>query len=692
MPTVFRSARPDVDAGRQPLIAARRTDIEGLRALAVGVVLLYHAGVPGFEGGYVGVDVFFALSGFLMTGLLATEHQRTGTVSFRAFYARRSRRLLPAAVLVLVVTAVAARVVLAPLAFQRAARDIGAAGLYVVNLRFAGQATNYLGANVDDSPILHYWSLAVEEQFYVVWPLLLWVALRRSASSTRPAVVLAVISAVSFALAVRLTADVQPWAFFGLHTRAWEFGLGGLGLFAMSAAGRVTSGIMAGVGWAGLLTIGIAVTTYGESTRFPGPGALLPVAGTVAVLLAGSAPGGPISVLSLQPLQWIGGRSYAMYLWHWPPIVLVPIALGRSTTVVENVSLIVAACGIAVVAHRFVEMPIRFSGWLGARPIRSGALAVGLTAAAVVVPWSLVGNDHAADGPTATTPASRSAVHDHLGAVPVPSNMRPSLDGAAADRPGPLYSECHVNQRSTKPALPCVFGDPEADRTMVLFGDSHMAQWFPMFEAVGIESGWRVVSLTKSACPSVSVSVFNVNFGREYHECDEWRSATLGVIADIQPDLVVLGNYPLRSRRQGSADDGPSFDADWLAGLRTTIVAARSSEARVLVMGPTPLPPEPIPDCVSDHLDDTRPCDLVREQAVFGRRIASERSVATDAGAGYLDVTDWFCGVATCPVVLGSFLVYRDASHVSSPYSAWLAERLEDVVERDVLSVWPSER
>lgn len=221
-----------VETAGPALITGHSSEIEGLRTIAVVVVLLYHAGVPGFRGGYVGVDVFFALSGFLMTGLLVTEHRRSGEISLRSFYARRIRRLLPGAALVLILTTAASWFVMSGLAFRRTAADAISAGFYVGNLRFASQATDYLGAEIDQSPLLHYWSLAIEEQFYVVWPLLLWFVYRRPRNTIVPVASLIVLSLISFVLAVRLTADIQPWAFFGTHARVWEFAVGGLAAFA----------------------------------------------------------------------------------------------------------------------------------------------------------------------------------------------------------------------------------------------------------------------------------------------------------------------------------------------------------------------------------------------------------------------------------------------------------------------------
>src|SRR5215207_8385412 len=295
-----------------------RADVEGLRAAAVVAVVAYHAGLGGVGGGFVGVDVFYVLSGFLITGLLWEELDGTGRLRLGAFYARRARRLLPAAALVLVVTLVASAVWLSPLQVPVVARDAAAAALYVANYRFAAQRTDYL-ADASPSPLQHYWSLGVEEQFYLLWPLLLLVvflaARRGRRSATRAAG-----AAVS-----------QPWAFFSLPTRAWELAAGGLVALAASRLARLPGLAAATLGWLGLEAILWSITRFGPSTPFPGAAALFPVAGTAAVLAAGCAAPrlGPDLVLRRWPLQLGGRLSYAWYLWHWPLLVLAPAVVGH---------------------------------------------------------------------------------------------------------------------------------------------------------------------------------------------------------------------------------------------------------------------------------------------------------------------------------------------------------------------------
>jgi peptidoglycan/LPS O-acetylase OafA/YrhL len=276
-------------SGRKKSHAFRR-DIEGIRAVAIVSVVLYHAGA--LTGGYVGVDVFFVVSGFLITGLLWRELGEHGRISFAGFYARRARRLLPASALVLVATLIASALILSPLRLLDVTKDAKAAALYVSNYRFAAQRTNYLAASTPPSPLQNYWSLGVEEQFYAVWPLLILGVglLMRRARNFSAAVAMAAIAAIgiaSFSLSVYWTHASQPWAFFSLPTRAWELALGALVAVGAPAVRRLPHQAAALVGWLGLAAIAWSVVAFTDATAFPGVAALLPAGGAVALLVAG---------------------------------------------------------------------------------------------------------------------------------------------------------------------------------------------------------------------------------------------------------------------------------------------------------------------------------------------------------------------------------------------------------------------
>jgi peptidoglycan/LPS O-acetylase OafA/YrhL len=310
-----------------------RPDLEGLRAVAVVLVLLYHASVPGFTGGYVGVDVFFVLSGFFITGLLLREVRRTGTISLQGFYARRARRLLPASALVLLVTVIGTAMFMPPLRVPDVAGDAASAALYVSNIHFAVQATDYLQADLAPSPILHFWSLSVEEQFYLFWPALVLLVVRlargREDFGRWIAMVAGVIVVASFGIAIWLTEANAPWAFFSLMTRAWELGLGAFLAIGATQLARIPDRPAALTAWLGLVLIGLAGVLLDTATPFPGTAALMPTVGSALVIAGGFRPSAlaPGRWLSKAIPRFLGRISYSLYLWHWPLLVIPAAAL-----------------------------------------------------------------------------------------------------------------------------------------------------------------------------------------------------------------------------------------------------------------------------------------------------------------------------------------------------------------------------
>ncbi|HEX8004586.1 MAG TPA: acyltransferase family protein [Mycobacteriales bacterium] len=656
-----------------------RADVEGLRAVAVVAVVLFHAGVPAVAGGYVGVDVFFVLSGFLITGLLWREARETGRVDFARFYARRVRRLLPAAALVIAGTVAVSPAVLSPLRAGDVAKDGAAAALYAANYRFATVATDYFAA-AEPSPLLHFWSLAVEEQFYVVWPLLLAFVARRRDATRATAATLAGLVAMSFAACVVVTADARPWAFFSLPTRAWELGIGGLVALAAPRLRTLRPSVATVLGWAGLAAILLAAVTYDDHTRFPGPAAALPVLGTAAVVMAGCARtrNGVAAVLGRAVPRAVGRVSYSWYLWHFPVLIL---AAPASTAVATAIA--VATILPAAVTLHLVENPVRFSTRLTTR--RSLALGAALTSLAAVAAFGTgatlpepKGTTSAAPAPAlsaapsatnAPTVADRvaQAVADAVRVTSVPANLDPSLKRARSDKPRHVADGCHLSYEQAA-ARGCTYGTGRD--AILLTGDSHAAQWFPALEAVARQRGQRLVALTKSTCPPFDVSVFSPVLGRHYRECDAFRANVLDRVRTERPKVVVLGaarHY--EERLYGFAPYGP----EWLAGIERTVRSIEATGAQVVVLSPTPRTHGNVPDCLATHLDRVRSC-LRDVPSAFDRSgIDAERAAVTEAGGTYLDVQPWLCARDACPVVVGTMLVYRDDNHLTTVYPTWLA-------------------
>ncbi|WP_022881776.1 acyltransferase family protein [Gryllotalpicola ginsengisoli] len=652
-----------------------RADVQGLRAIAVAAVLLSHAGVPGVDGGYVGVDVFFVISGFLITGQLLGRLSEQGRIGFADFYARRARRILPASFTVLALTIAGVLVCVPPALRPQSFSDAVAVALYVPNYVLAIRGTDYL-ADTAPSVFQHYWSLGVEEQFYLLWPALLlglW-ALAHRVRRRRVLVgaAMAVVIAVSLAIEVALTGPSQPWAFFSLWTRAWELASGGLLAIGAPLLGRVLRpAVSAVLGWAGLAAIVAACALFGSDTSFPGIAAVLPVAGAAALIAAGCVPvrWGPGPLLSTRPFQFVGAISYSLYLVHWPLLQLTQARVGYESPLPLWATCLLAAVAVPIAwaMYRFVEQPMRRMRRLAAaRPQRS-LLAAG-AGSAVLACLAVT----ALSGASSTRMYVDEAVPHTAPTAPpvgtpfVPSNLEPSL-AAAKDDNAELYDDgCELGFSESTPK-PCSFGKDGAPR-IVLFGDSQAAQWAPALEKIAKQSGYQLVTQTKSACASVLED--HVRDGAPYPSCDQWRDAVLRELAADPPEVLVLADY-----EGEELPDGSSTKQQWSQGLAATIVAV-PAQTRIVLLSDTPdFGTSPV-DCLSAHLDDTAAC--AREASLAFKKPVSEavREAADSTRAEFVDMTDYFCA-RTCPPIIGGRLVYRDSHHITATFSAALAPALK---------------
>ena len=659
-----------------------RPDIEGLRAIAIGAVLLFHAGVSWAEGGFIGVDVFFVISGFLITGLLVREWNGHGRIDLLVFYARRFRRLLPAALLAIVVTLVASWFVLSELRFPGVADDAAAAALYISNIRFAVNAIDYLGAEVAPSPLLHYWSLSVEEQFYLFWPLIVLVSLRLLGLG-RLWVVVGLLVVGSLALSLLWTDIAAPWAFFSLPTRAWQLGVGALiAVGILRLPERTPPWLANATTWLGLVIITAGVLVIGKQTPYPGTAALIPVVGTT-LMIAGMThtPGLPARLLSTRFPRWIGRISYSLYLWHWPILVLVPIALGVES-LAFNLLLVVLATLIAWASTELYESPIRHGRVLAMRPSRSiiTAVAASVLVAVVAIVWG-----QAVQGQRWTPSSVDQAVvrsielPEPVRSGPVPDDLVPPLNGAYWDLPAGYDDDCHLDFPETAPP-DCLYGPPGAQTTVLLLGDSHAQQWLPALQVLAEDRDWRLRAITKAACPMVEATVWNSPLKRGYRECDEWRERALELIEAEQPELVFVASadkYQLMDDDGGRLEEGA--EAIWAEGL-TTYLQRMSALAPVIVMADTPRVGYDPAECLatSDGIED---CEVRRDVMVDEPYAELEAAAAADAGAGYISATDWICFEEDCPLVRGSWLTYRDSHHLTATFAAQLAERVGAAVD-----------
>ena len=656
---------------------AFRPDIQGLRAIAVLLVLVYHAGVAAVPGGYIGVDVFLVVSGFLITGHLISQLERTSRIDFVEFYARRIRRILPASIVVLVLTVLASIAWLSPLAREAVLQDALATALYVPNYWFAVQGTNYLATDAP-SMFQHYWSLGIEEQFYLFWPAILalgYLLVRRSRRGLFA--LLAVVVVGSFAFSVWQLGQSQPWAFFSLPSRAWELGAGGLLAFGLRKGARFVQGAFVAVlGWVGLVALLGLAMVFDDSTVFPGVNALLPVLATCALIVGCTAehPFSPFRALSLAPMQWFGMISYSLYLVHWPMLVLAQALIGPQEQLLPQSQLLLALAAIPV-AHTLyvlVENPARSAEfWARARPRRT--ILTGLVASAAVL--TLTAGSLALTTATPLSASQAAASSDPRlapeGTAFVPSNLSPSLQASDSDNPAIYDNGCHRDFASTD-ATGCRIGTDETAPVVALFGDSHAAQWYPALAQLA-EAGEITLDMnSKSSCPSASVEL-RLD-GVRYIACERWRTSVIERLAAQPPAVVLLANY-------GRADltvPDDEFESAWRAGLQKTVNSLQSS--KVAIVSDTPDMGSPPAICLSSHLDEAAECGRPASEAINEEARQAEQGIV---GATFVDLIGYLCNERTCPAVIGNTLVYRDAHHMTATFSSGLSDvvaaRLEEL-------------
>jgi peptidoglycan/LPS O-acetylase OafA/YrhL len=641
-----------------------RPDIEGMRGVAVLLVVLFHSGVPGFSGGFIGVDVFFALSGYLITGIILNEIAKRGKLSLRNFYARRARRLLPAAGLVVVVTLLLILFLYSPLELARYAKWGSYTSVYASNYMFMRDASNYFASDVSTNPYQHTWSLAVEEQFYLFWPGLIALTLIATKTRRHLATVLVVMSAVSLAMCIWLTYYRAPWAFFSLPTRAWEFGLGGLGFMLPTELLVRRKNLVTAIGWLGLSAVVAGAFLFTPQTAFPGFSALLPVLGTIATLLAwfSGLRFGPTALLGIAPLQYLGRLSYSWYLWHWPILLLASL---RFPEITWPGKLLAAAVALVLAHVTFItlEKPVRFHPFLVARPGLSLCL-VPLVAVA---------------GITTSVLCQRVARNE------LASEPQSSFWAAANDRRVLFDAHCLTASGRTRLAE-CTYGDRLVDTVIVLFGDSHAEHWFPALDRIATESHWRLLTLLKASCPAADVRTFNVNLKREDTECALWRQAALGRIANLHPHLVVVSesDHPVGDPARGVPGHPISPD-DWQRGLRSTVSYLDSRDLKTIVIADVPQPVFDVPTCLSRAASRNRPvqiCNVPRSTALNeGARRAERAAVSGLNKTRFVDLTDQFCSNQTCPTLIEGQVVFRDGDHLTSSFSRSLAPVLKHEID-----------
>lgn len=613
----------------------RVLQIQGLRALAAIIVTFFHARF--LPGGFIGVDIFYVISGYLITGLILRELDSTGRLNLSTFYQRRIKRLLPTSLFVLFATALISWFVLPAITRDLLGRDLFAAATYVSNYLFAWWQNDYQNLNATPSPFIHYWSLAVEEQFYLVWPVLMIFLARRGRRTVFFGI--ATLTTLSLALSIYQTESTPILAFYSLPTRAWELGIGALLLFIPVNIFKQRL-----LPWFGLSGLVLAALNYNDNTAFPGINALMPVVAT-ALLLATISVWPPIfnDLSNNRISQWLGKISYPLYLWHWPALVIPSSALGRPLNVPERFVCIAMTLVLAHITNRFIEEPMRHIR-IAPRKLYLAALSTTLVSLAVGCLIAITASS------IITTRGEPSYSFDLKKVV-----AQPAVYG----------DDCHVNYGETKSGY-CTYGNKTSSTTIVLYGDSHAAQWFPTLEQLAIEKGFKLVSLTKSACPAVDAPRPDQGAFKNVH-CEKWRKNSVARIKEIHPAAVIVSSFQYFTPRAGNSDR----DKWWSDGQQKLLESLQGSSDYLFYLSDTPRPLRDIPSCLASE-DSTR-CDSTEKS-----------SVSVVKGFRVINPTPWLCS-SYCPAIINSIVAYRDASHISVAMARHLLPELEAALSKNGL-------
>ncbi|WP_148615663.1 acyltransferase family protein [Nocardioides rubriscoriae] len=691
-------------------VTERRSDIQGLRAVAVLTVIAAHYGLPGAQGGFLGVDVFLVISGFLITQLLLAEVGRSGRLSLRDFYARRARRILPAATLVLVATVAFSTVVLGAAAALETVRDAAWATVFAANVRFSSVGTDYFARDQVTSPLQHYWSLSVEEQFYVVWPLLVIVCLlvlgrrRGGRRATWPLlVVLAAGVGVLFAYAVRLSHTEPVAAYFSAPARAWELGVGALvALVGARVSAPLGARARALLTTTGLVGITLAVTTFDKSTQSRAEFVAVPVLAAAMVLLAGirhgddvAPPTWPQRLLGVAPLRAIGDWSFSLYLWHWPLLVILEARYG-TVSPLARVDLVLLSLALAALTYRWVEQPLRNP----VRVTRRRALSlypasVGLLAAACAVSSVVVHQEASTygEGPAITVQGSQvtDAPHAVLSPDPVVALVQASVYAGERGRPVPRVlrpgrldladSIAGVGACDYSPAdarQVCPRGDVDADRSIVVIGDSHARMWISAFERIAAREGYRTYYFVKPLCTAADVVVSDLT-GAPWGDCSAFRHWAFDQVDALRPALTVVASTAPEGAvhtADGPVEpDDPRRAAVMQQGWGRTFTRLASSSGDVRLIRDVPLADVAPGACLDRGDPDLGDCLFTPEPAHEAEADVSVRAAALD-GVPVVDPRPWLCWRGRCAAVVGDVIPYIDRSHLTAVYAALLGESL----------------
>jgi peptidoglycan/LPS O-acetylase OafA/YrhL len=688
-----------------------RPDIEGMRAIAVGLVLLYHGYGKPFNGGFVGVDVFFVISGFLITSLLLHEQIKDGRISIGRFYARRVRRILPASTLTVLATMVAGYYLLGFISGNEIANDAKWTAVFAANIHFALLGTDYLGSQLPPSPLQHMWSLGVEEQFYLVWPslFLLLVVIGRLSKRRNVFGVLAtsllVIIGASLAWSVIQTLSNATWAYFSPLTRAWELALGALIAVVGPAVSRVPTWVCQVAALLGLAGIIVSALTLRSSMPYPGWAVAIPVLSSA--LLIGAGCGNPQTVigraLSVRPMQWFGARSYSLYLWHWPILMIAAQYAGHHLSTWQNSGLLLAAVAASAITFRLVENPVRNSRGLKSRTGLTLATGVMLTLLTIAVAQWQIASHYGTWNPlaasrgglansgrtVATTAQVLEAVKAAQSINVLPNSVAASLPTASTPQDQAKATgrfDCH------EIALPanfvdfskselghefgqCAAGDEHGTKLMVVYGESRAAMWAAALEGVAAGNGYQLRTFYMNGCPALDLYFTSYQTHAPNDDCYQFHQSAIGAIRNLHPDLVITTSYSTQMLADGSQPTA----AQWQQGWAATFRELTQPGTRLAMLGDIPTWGKDDAHCLAAHVMAVQECSVSVAEAK-SENLDAEQAAASAAGALYIPTMAWVCA-DRCEPVIADMRVYGNRFHFSKSYAVYLTGAVGEALQ-----------
>lgn len=685
-----------------------RPDIEVLRAIAVLAVIISHSKL-GLESGFIGVDIFFVISGFLITRHLFEEVKKNGTISLKNFYSRRVLRILPASMFVLFVTLVSSFIWLSPLQIINYGWDSLLASFSGVNYRLAASGTDYFQSTSTPSPFQHFWSLAVEEQFYLIWPFFIYLIarilvrkqkilsnfialsdeqkslLQSDSEILKPeysfnnfnlfkygtTLILFVIISVSLYLSYTITKESQMWAYFGLHTRAWQLSIGALIAFHLGFFAKIPEKIASILSWVGLSGLVLGFILINESTSYPGLWALLPTLSTALIVIAGThlTKFSVESVFNRKYTRGLAKISYSLYLIHWPIFVIFFYQFGDKIKFYDRIGLIIFCIMLSILSYFLIENPLRFNKTIKSSAKKTFAFGLcmvlitgGISGITIIIKDQISNYAKADLVISGSEKILNEKIKNSINLNILPSNLVLPIDKVLKDKPqiGCILPKIDLVAKNTDD---CKLGNKNSNKTIVLLGDSHAFQWTENILEFANKNNFKLLTYTKSGCPLLEIK-------KEYTECTIWREKSLVEIEKIHPDYIIYSNI----QYQDSTSLLYSDFVDKLNKISNNVVS--------IIDTPKPVDGNFIPECLSKNSSNIQKCNLKIPQAILGKKQRDvEIEIAKQKGVHIIDTLNWFCYDSICPTIIDNVVVYQDDSHISNTYAKYLSNLMEQKLE-----------